>query len=75
MMGRTATICNFDNKPGYLCRDGCRHVWVLYILMAAGFRCDICRTFESDDLKPESMRRFHDHHAECQASGAAQGRG
>jgi hypothetical protein len=57
--------CNFDDRPGALCRDGCHHPAILYVPMAAGFRCDGCRTFLSNDLKPETMRQFHDRHARC----------
>ena len=57
--------CNFDDKPGALCRDGCRHPRILYVPMAAGFRCDDCHTYQRDDLKRETMQQFHDRHAGC----------
>lgn len=64
-MAGVVQLCNFDNKPGMLCRGRCQHLWIEYIPMAAGFRCGICRTFQSDDLKRDSMDAFHDKHAQC----------
>jgi hypothetical protein len=57
--------CNLDDKPAMLCRGRCQHNWIVYTPMAAGFRCDNCRTYQQDDLKPETMAAFHDAHAVC----------
>ena len=69
---RQSFLCNFDDTPGYLCRGtGCQHSWIAYVPMAAGFRCDVCRTFQSDDLERSSMAAFHDTHATCPARAEA----
>lgn len=63
-------LCNFDNRPSGLCKAGCQHIWIEYVPMAAGFRCTICRTFQSDDLKRETLTAFHDQHVRCQEAPA-----
>lgn len=63
-------ICNFDNKAGAFCHDGCRHPKILYVPMAAGFRCDDCHTYQRDDLQRGAGRAFHDQHAGCGAKAA-----
>lgn len=69
MAKRTVFACNFDDKPGALCKDGCSHPWILYVPMAAGFRCDRCRTFQRDDLSKSLPVDFHARHSvRCDAT-------
>lgn len=66
----TMIICNLDDRSGALCYDGCSHPKIVYVPMAAGFRCDNCRTFERDRLDRAQMRQFHDAHARCEPRSA-----
>jgi len=63
MAKRTTFLCNFDDKSGALCRDGCAHPWIFYVPMASGYRCDRCRTFESvniPDMPRVATRAVHE---------------